>query len=116
LRRQRAQHFDESNIIVDENVSSNPNLQSSSNSFADGELAVLCTVGATMKLRAEIAVDIVAEDYVDAARYQKSFEEFLKDLQSRYPDATLQIRERRERRPDEECGASHRIAAFHRPG
>lgn len=54
-----------------------------------------------MKLRAEFAVDITAQDYVDAARHQKTFEEFLQTLQAEYPTAQLQIRERRDRRHDE---------------
>lgn len=53
-----------------------------------------------MRLRAQIVVDIDAGDYVEAAEHQSLLQGYLKDIQARYPDASLTMRERRERRHD----------------
>lgn len=53
-----------------------------------------------MRLRAQIVVDIDAGDYVEAAEHQNTLQRYLKDIQSRYPNASLSMRERRERRHD----------------
>ena len=53
-----------------------------------------------MRLRAQIVVDIDAADYVEAAEHQNLLQRYLKDIQDRYPDASLTMRERRERRHD----------------
>jgi hypothetical protein len=52
-----------------------------------------------MRLRAQITLDIDADDYVNAAEHQRVLEEFLEKLAQRYPNAKLLIRERRERTP-----------------
>jgi hypothetical protein len=51
-----------------------------------------------MKLRAQIVVDIDAENYVEAAEHQRHLEVFLKHVRARYATAQLLIRERRERK------------------
>jgi hypothetical protein len=51
-----------------------------------------------MRLRAQIVVDIDAGDYVEAAEHQSLLQQYLKEIQLRYPDASLTMRERRERR------------------
>jgi hypothetical protein len=53
-----------------------------------------------MRLRAQIVVDIDAGDYVEAAEHQNILQRYLKDIQARYPEASLTMRERRERRQD----------------
>ena len=53
-----------------------------------------------MRLRAQIVVDIDAGDYVEAAEHQNLLQQCLKEIQVRYPDASLTMRERRERRQD----------------
>jgi hypothetical protein len=50
-----------------------------------------------MRLRASITVDFEAADYVDAARHQRHFEQFVQEIAERYPDSKLAIRERRKR-------------------
>lgn len=56
-----------------------------------------------MRLRAQILVDIDADDYVAAAKHQSALEAYLQEIQTRYPNATMVMRERRERRPDKEA-------------
>ena len=51
-----------------------------------------------MKLRAQIVVDIDAENYVEAAEHQRHLELFLEHVRARYATAQLQMRERRERK------------------
>ena len=53
-----------------------------------------------MKLRAELFVDIMADDYVDAANHQKAIEDCLAPLRAKYPEATFSMRERRDRKSD----------------
>ncbi len=53
-----------------------------------------------MRLRAQILVDIAADDFVQAADHQKHLGDFLEQLRERYPHAIMSIRERRERKPD----------------
>ena len=48
-------------------------------------------------MRAQITVDIDADDYVNAAEHQRLLEEYLEKITARYPSAKLLIRERRER-------------------
>ena len=62
-----------------------------------------------MRLRAQIVVDIDAGDYVEAAEHQNLLQQYLKEIQLRYPDASLTMRERRERR-DGLAGAVHGAA------
>lgn len=56
--------------------------------------------GKSMRLRAQIVVDIDAGDYVEAAEHQNSLQRYLAEIQARYPHASLTMRERRERRHD----------------
>lgn len=51
-----------------------------------------------MKLRAQIIIDIDAENYPEAAEHQRQLEAILENVKSLYEAAELQIRERRERR------------------
>lgn len=52
-----------------------------------------------MKLRAQITIDLSADSYAEAAAHQLVIEKSLAALQKAYPDAVLQLRERRERKP-----------------
>ena len=71
------------------------------------------TFGGSMRLRAQILVDLNAGNYIEAAEHQSLLQEFLKGLQDRYPKASLTIRERRERRGD--AGAMVAEARHARP-
>lgn len=53
--------------------------------------------GEDMRLRAQIVVDIDANDFMEAAEHQKTLQKYLREIQARYPGATLSIRERRQR-------------------
>jgi hypothetical protein len=109
LRRWKVQIVDEGATNADELLSPFATLLSLNNVFAAWELIIAVLRGA-MKLRAEITVDITAEDYIVAAQHQKSFEEFLIALQTQYPDAKLQIKERRDRGHDEGAKAPYHIS------
>jgi len=62
-----------------------------------------------MRLRAQIIVDISADGYVEAAAHQQLLERFLNDVQKKYPDARLLMRERRERRAEPIASAAHEV-------
>ena len=51
-----------------------------------------------MKLCGQISVELTVGDYVEAADHQKRLEEILRQVRAAYPDATLSMRERRERK------------------
>jgi hypothetical protein len=51
-----------------------------------------------MRLRALILVELDAADYAAAAQHQSTLESFIEKLRARYPQASLTIRERRERK------------------
>ena len=51
-----------------------------------------------MKLRGEISIEFPAEDYFAVADHKKRLEDILSYIRNMYPDATLALRERRERR------------------
>ena len=51
-----------------------------------------------MKLCGQISVELNVGDYVEAADHQKRLEEILRQVRAAYPDATLSMRERRERK------------------
>lgn len=53
-----------------------------------------------MRLRAQIVIDLAADDFVQAADHQNRLAQFLGDLKQNYPNAELTIRERRERKPE----------------
>ena len=51
-----------------------------------------------MKLCGQILVELNVGDYVEAADHQKRLEDILRQVRAAYPDATLSMRERRERK------------------
>lgn len=51
-----------------------------------------------MKLTGQISVELTVEDFVAAADHQKRLEGLLATIRDIYPDATLAMRERRERK------------------
>ena len=51
-----------------------------------------------MKLCGQISVELNVGDYVEAADHQKRLEDILRQVRDAYPDATLSMRERRERK------------------
>jgi uncharacterized protein YdhG (YjbR/CyaY superfamily) len=51
-----------------------------------------------MKLCGQISVELNVGDYVEAADHQKRLEEILRQVRAAYPEATLSMRERRERK------------------
>lgn len=53
-----------------------------------------------MRLRAQITIDIEADDFVAAADHQTKLARFVEALKDDYPGAEMIIRERRERRPE----------------
>jgi hypothetical protein len=50
-----------------------------------------------MRLRAELEIEIDAEDFVQAADHQRRVEDLIQVLQADYPQATFEVRERRGR-------------------
>ncbi len=52
-----------------------------------------------MKLCGQISIELTVDDFVQAADHQRRLEALLAQVQSSYPEATLAMRERRERRP-----------------
>jgi len=51
-----------------------------------------------MKLRAQINIELSAGGYADAAAHQQLLEQLLAGIRQSYPEATLLLRERRERK------------------
>jgi hypothetical protein len=51
-----------------------------------------------MKLCGQISVELIVDDFVAAADHQRRLEGLLALIRDTYPDATLAMRERRERR------------------
>jgi len=51
-----------------------------------------------MKLCGQISVELNVGDYIEAADHQRRLEEILHQVRSAYPEATLAMRERRERK------------------
>jgi hypothetical protein len=52
-----------------------------------------------VKLWGQISIELNVDDYVEAAEHQRRLEALLVQVRAAYPDATLLMRERRERRP-----------------
>ena len=48
-----------------------------------------------MKLRAQIVIDVDAEDFVEAAEHQVRIETFLREIKPAYPGVVVTFRERR---------------------
>lgn len=51
-----------------------------------------------MKLCGQISIELTVDDFVAAADHQKRLEALLATIRASYPDATLAMRERRERK------------------
>lgn len=51
-----------------------------------------------MKLCGQISIELTVDDFVEAADHQKRLEDLLKTIRDSYPDATLAMRERRQRK------------------
>ena len=51
-----------------------------------------------MKLCGQISVELNVGDYIEAADHQKRLEDILKLVRAAYPEATLAMRERRQRK------------------
>lgn len=51
-----------------------------------------------MKLCGQISIELTVDDFVAAADHQRQLERLLADIRRTYPDATLAMRERRERK------------------
>src|SRR6478609_5448792 len=51
-----------------------------------------------MKLCGQISVELNVDDYIEAADHQKRLEDILKLVRDAYPEATLAMRERRQRK------------------
>jgi hypothetical protein len=56
-------------------------------------------IGYSMKLRAQITIDILAEDFRDAAEHQARVEGLMQAVRREYGQASLEFRERRDRPP-----------------
>ena len=52
-----------------------------------------------MKLSGQISIELTVDDFVEAADHQRRLESLLQLIRDSYPEATLAMRERRERRP-----------------
>ena len=52
-----------------------------------------------MKLCGQISIDLPVGDYFTTADHKRRLEEILGFVRSHYPEATLEVRERRERKP-----------------
>ena len=64
-----------------------------------------------MKLCGQISVELNVGDYIEAAVHQKQLEDILQLVRNAYPDATLEMRERRERKAMPGTRAAHRLVA-----
>ena len=65
---------------------------------------------ADMKLRGQISIEFPDEDYFAIADHKRRLEDILAYIRNSYPDATLALRERRERRALELSHAAPRAA------
>jgi len=52
-----------------------------------------------MKLCGQISVELNVGDYIEAADHQRRLEDILRLVRDSYPEATLAMRERRQRKP-----------------
>lgn len=52
-----------------------------------------------MKLCGQISVELSVGDYIEAADHQRRLEDILRLVRDSYPEATLAMRERRQRKP-----------------
>jgi hypothetical protein len=51
-----------------------------------------------MKLCGQISIELTVDDFVEAADHQRRLESLLTTIRASYPEATLAMRERRERK------------------
>jgi len=51
-----------------------------------------------MKLCGQISIELTVGDFVEAADHQRRLEQLLATIRASYPEATLAMRERRERK------------------
>jgi hypothetical protein len=51
-----------------------------------------------MKLCGQISIELTVDDFVEAADHQRRLEALLTTIRGSYPEATLAMRERRERK------------------
>lgn len=51
-----------------------------------------------MKLCGQISIELTVDDFVEAADHQRRLEALLSTIRASYPEATLAMRERRERK------------------
>jgi hypothetical protein len=51
-----------------------------------------------MKLCGQISIELTVDDFVQAADHQRRLERLLSEIRQSYPEATLAMRERRERK------------------
>ena len=51
-----------------------------------------------MKLCGQISIELTVDDFVEAADHQRRLEQLLATIRASYPEATLAMRERRERK------------------
>jgi len=63
-----------------------------------------------MKLCGQISIELPAGDYFTTAEHRRRLEEILHYIRDLYPDATLAVRERRERRALQLAPAAPRAA------
>ena len=52
-----------------------------------------------MKLCGQISVELSVDDFIEAADHQRRLEDILRLVRDSYPEATLAMRERRQRKP-----------------
>jgi hypothetical protein len=69
-----------------------------------------------MKLCGQISVELTVDDFVEAADHQRRLEALLATIRASYPDATLAMRERRERRALPQASPPPRSALLRRYG
>jgi len=53
----------------------------------------------SIQLRAQVTIDLNANDFASAADHQRSIEDLMTAIRARYPAAELEFRERRPRPP-----------------
>jgi hypothetical protein len=53
----------------------------------------------SISLRAQVTIDLSANDFASAADHQRRIEQLMDAIRDRYPEASLEFRERRPRPP-----------------
>ena len=65
-----------------------------------------------MTLSGQISIELVVDDFIEAADHQRRIEDLMTRIRDVYPQATLNMRERRERRALGLAAAPRRAAAL----